>query len=292
MIGLFILPHQNSTNSKQATHPEPSVSNGTVAKKTIDKESLPLKSTSLVSASSNKSTESPSSKTNDPKDQNDANAIDIVERQEKYLSDQRTKTKESKGTSSLRDEFFEEYHELFEILNLTPKKTTELLDILIVKGTAQASIHHKWKEIPSGDEYEQAYKDIAEEYDLKAKQTLDTNEFKTYKQFEETELERIQVSSFISDPEVHLGEGQKQELIDAMHEEVKAKGLEWINIDYIASVTSFNNDGLNKRAANNYDRIFEAYINASKSVLSPSQSELFSRHIKNAQNTIVRMISE
>lgn len=77
-----------------------------------------------------------------------------------------------------------------------------------------------------------------------------------------------------------------------MHEEVKRIGLDWINFNYFNQVSSFNNDELNEQAINYLDRIHEAYINASKNILSASQADLLDACLKKERDSIVKAISE
>jgi hypothetical protein len=292
MIGLHVYLHQTSNNIAQETTLESSASNKIITDKNIYKRYLLLKRTGLSPTLSDKSKASSnaSNEANNLSDQNDDIAKIRAIKLEKDLSDQRIQGMETNATNTLRDRIFEVNYELFKALNLTPEELTELLDILIVRQEEFHFIYSKWKEAPSEDEYKKAYKGVIEEYGLKAKQILDTDEFKIYQQYSDTGNERDQCMKFLSNSDVRLDESQQRDLIEAMHEAVKEIDLEWVGVHYFVTVSAFNKGELNERAINNLDSIDQAYINASKNRLSPSQAELFAAYIKENHDKTVRLI--
>ena len=220
-------------------------------------------------------------------------------------SQQNKNINESSLVRWMRDQCYNQFSDLFIELNLPSEKQEKILDILIVKSKALSLVSDRWRDgIPSETEFKQLYQDTIRQYDQEVSQLLSEDDYEKYQYYMDTEDARYSVNRFINIPrsdepltenetsDEPLTEDNKEALIDAIYKETKEAGLEDWETEYYLLPSSFKNEENMDRTMKYFDRISEAYINASKNILSPLQAEQFEAIIKKNIETTVSQLRE
>jgi hypothetical protein len=204
-----------------------------------------------------------------------------IELQKKYMKDPSMK-------KSMRDMMSVQYSDLFKELNLSPEKLEKFKDLLADEMVAQQEAYmdvggfgeplSKEKQ----DELNKRSEALNKEYEDKKNELLGNSDFGKYKTYSERMSERYYVTSFMDslDTTEKLTEGQKSNLIEAMHSESKSLRDEYKKNDKAEQPADMYDEKGIARMMEMQDRRSEAYLKATKGILSASQTEQFKNYLK------------
>lgn len=142
-------------------------------------------------------------------------------------------------------------------------------------------------------EIEKLYNDIQDEYNTKISSLLGTESFEKYQAFEEKSSERYWVTGFTEslDSDEGLTEDQQNYLIDSMYEQAQKIRSELDNEaedkDAPSEISKEENIA---RIMKRRDLLNEAFVEASRDILSPSQVEQFRAYLKQQRDEAEAMI--
>jgi hypothetical protein len=210
-----------------------------------------------------------------------------IELQKKYMKDPSMK-------KSMRDNMAVQYNDLFKELNLSPEKLEKFKDLLADEMIAQQEAYmdvggfgeslSKEKQ----DELKKRSEALNKEYEDKKNELLGNSDFGKYKTYSERMSERYYVTSFMDslDTTEKLTEGQKSNLIEAMHSESKSLRDEYKkNADSEQSTDMYDEKNI-ARTIEMQDRRGDAYLKATKGILSSSQTEQFKTYLKRQRDLV------
>jgi len=302
LICLNLYQHQQINKYSKSITSETSKNNLSTANATSAKESPVGEKAVQVTPPAGKAKPSDNSASDDLSYQLDA-AEEELDMAKKQLSDEEARKAELEKTEKelikkylkdpsqkkyMRNSLDIQYGDLFKELNLSPEKLEKFKDMLVDEMMAQQNIYLEMEtdsvtlSKEEQKELSQRYEALNKEYEAKKSELLGQDDYKKYQTYTERTGERYYVNSFMGS----LGSGekltdaQKKDLIDAMHDEAK-------NVTYESS-----NDDDSESSSNRYDeksiarmlefegRRHDAYLTASKGILSTSQIEQFKAYFK------------
>lgn len=196
---------------------------------------------------------------------------------------------------------------LFKKLNLSQEDMEKLKEILVDKQIElmEYSMEAQLRSIDLDEtdvtqseeireEIEKLYNDIQDEYNTKISDLLGNESFQKYQAFEERSSERYWVTGFTEslDSDEGLTEDQQDRLIDSMYEQAQNIRSEFNNEEDKKDASSEINKEENiARIMKRRDLLNEAFVEASRDILSPSQVEQFRAYLKQQRDEAEAMIS-
>jgi hypothetical protein len=189
---------------------------------------------------------------------------------------------------SIRDNLALQYNDLFKELNLSPEKLEKFKDLLADEMMAQQKTYIDlggFGEPLSKEKQEELRKRseaLNKEYEEKKDDLLGKNDFDKYKVYSERMGERYYVTSFMEslNSTEKITDSQKNNLIEAMHNETKSLRDENEKNDSTEEPTDMYDEKNIVRMVEMQDRRGEAYLKATKGILSASQTEQFKNYLK------------
>jgi hypothetical protein len=205
-----------------------------------------------------------------------------VELQKKYREDTSFK-------KSIRDSMAKEYADLFKKLNLSSEETEKFKDLLADEMMAQQDIYLDYGTDYSSltkeeqEELNKRYEALNKEYESKKADLLGENDYSIYQSYSSSMGERYYVTSFMESlsSEEKLTDTQKDDLIEAMSEEVKNIVYERTDVDESASMYD---EKTIARMLQYQDQRGEAYLKAANDILSEPQIEKLKAYLKREQD--------
>jgi len=176
----------------------------------------------------------------------------------------------------------QQYGELFISLNLSQEVKTALKELLAEKMTTGMEVGMKVMEGEmSAGEYQQQAQEIAlqlQETENRIRDLLGEDDYLYYEQFEDTQMERMQVDMLRQNlpPDRLPTWEQENELILAMHEERTAFVFDVPDLEQPAMGVSGMNEDQIQNHLDEMDRLHEQYIVRAASILDEGALEAFS----------------
>lgn len=302
LIGLNIYQHQQIKKISNGVTSEKSVNNGSTANATSVKENPEGEKAVQVTTLAGKVKPAGNSASDDLSYQIDA-AEEELDMAKKQLSDEEAKKAELKKAEKelmkksmqdpsqkkyMRNYLGIQYGDLFKELNLSPEKLEKFKDMLVDEMMAQQNIYLEREgdtTTPSKEEQKelsQRYEALNKEYETKKSELLGKDDYEKYQTYAERTGERYYVNSFMESlgSSEKLTDTQKNDLIDAMHDEAKNVRYESSNDDNSESSSNRYDEKSIARMLEFEDRQGEAYLKAAKDILPASQIEQFKTYLK------------
>jgi hypothetical protein len=189
-----------------------------------------------------------------------------------------------------------QYADLFKRLNLTAEKLDKFKDLLADEIAAQQEVWTQagidGSKTPSEEQQEELSKRsqaLNKEYESKKSDLLGKDGYAEYQAYNETAGERYAVNRFIesnSSNEKLTGD-QKEDLIEAMHEEVKDVRFEFVTSETPSSISQKESMA---RQLDFQARRDDAYTKAAKGILSASQYEQLETYLKKQRDQLKLMM--
>jgi hypothetical protein len=171
------------------------------------------------------------------------------------------------------------YGQLFKCLTSRPESVAAFKDLLLERQMAMMDLGLGVVAAKSTEQREADAKRIQEaqkEFDTQAQGLLGADDYAMYKEYEETQPERMQVSAFgqgLGGSDA-LTEAQQHDLIRAMYEERKAFKFS-VPAGADADPTAVLAPGAASRHVQDLEALQARYMERAQAILSPAQTEAF-----------------
>lgn len=189
-----------------------------------------------------------------------------------------------------------QYGRLFKFLNKSPEQIAALKDLLMDR---QMALMESGMSLMSGDvspeerkKKTEEIKSVKDSYDKKIAELLGTDDYDAFKQYEDTQSERMQVEMFkhsIASSGEPLTEQQEYDLVNAMHAaRTNAPAMSaMMRPDAPPDPAMFTESGMTNMLAQ-INQMQQQYATAATTILTPAQNEQFKKHL-DQQKAMIEM---
>lgn len=200
----------------------------------------------------------------------------------------------------MREHFASQYADFFEAFNISPENAEAFLDILMAEYTASQELYFEAQEITNPTEadrirFKQLNDDLNATYEAQKTNLIGEEAFEEYPPYQQRwYLEEYEVGSLSEafDSSEKLTETQQAALVDALLEAQTSlkKEREAENNDesdaYTFPSEQYSQENID-RTVENMTRIYEAYVEAARTVLTPSQTEKYKAYLDQQLDNLI-----
>lgn len=192
----------------------------------------------------------------------------------------------------MRENYASQYADFFEAFNISPEDAEAFIDILLAENMASQELYFKAEEITNPTEadrirFGQLFKDLNSEYETKKKEILgDTTYQESQPYWNRWYLQEYEIDDLSAalDSSEKLTETQKAALLDVLTEvqnsRIKENAAEKSDESdtYTFPSEQYNQENIDQ-TVERVTRRYEAYVEAARTVLTPSQIEKYKAYL-------------